>query len=137
MERERSKPRIRSALWRGLRRRCPHCGRGAMFRTWFRLRTECSVCRLRFEQRPGDTWAFWIIGDRLFVAAVLVVVVLGFRSTSVAHALGLFLAASVPLIWTWPHRLGFCVGLDYLSRVYLGQPSDVPPFPDDIDDETT
>ncbi len=42
----------------------------------------------------------------------------------------LLLAACVPLIWTFPHRLGFCVGLDYLSRVYLGQPSDVPPFPD-------
>ena len=26
-----------------------------------------------------------------------------------------------------PQRLGVCVALDYLSRVWLGQPSEVPP----------
>lgn len=90
------------------------------------METECSVCRLRFERRPGDTWAFWLIGDRVFIAALLVVVVLGFRSITTAHVLGLFLAAAVPLVWTMPHRLGVCVALDYLSRVYSGQLSDDP-----------
>ena len=118
------RPKIRQVIWRGWRRRCPHCGRGPLFATWFRMATECSECRLRFERRPGDTWAFWLIGDRLFIAALLAVIVFGFRSTTTAHVVGLFLAAAVPLVWTMPHRLGVCVGLDYLSRVHTGQLSE-------------
>lgn len=122
-----AKPRIRSVLWRGLRRRCPHCGRGGLFASWFSLRRECTVCRLRFEQRPGDTWAFWLIGDRIFVGLLLLAVYLGFRSSTPARLVLLFLAAAVPLVATRPQRLGVCVALDYLSRVWFGQPSEVPP----------
>lgn len=120
----------RQALWRGVRRRCPHCGQGPLFETWFGLHADCSVCHLEFERRPGDTWAFWLIGDRVFIAILLIVIVLGFRSSSVSHIFGLFGVVAVPLILTMPHRRGVCIGLDYLSRVYMGQPSEIPPSHD-------
>ena len=121
------RPKVRQVLWRGWRRRCPQCGEGRLFESWFRMARDCMVCGLRFERRPGDTWAFWLIGDRVFIAALLIVIVLGFRSSSTPRLVGLFLAAAVPLVWTMPHRLGVCVGLDYLSRVYTGQLAEDPP----------
>ncbi len=55
---------ISTALRRGLRKRCPHCGEGPLFSGWSHLE-RCSVCGLVFVRNPGDTWAFTIIGDRL------------------------------------------------------------------------
>ena len=55
---------ISTALRRGLRKRCPHCGEGRLFSGWSHLE-RCSICGLVFARNPGDTWAFTIIGDRL------------------------------------------------------------------------
>ncbi len=43
----------RTILFRGLRLRCPRCGRGPLFRGWFRMYPECEVCGLNFEREPG------------------------------------------------------------------------------------
>ncbi len=118
---------VRQALGRGLRRQCPHCGRAPLFARWFTLHERCGVCGLRFEQRPGDTWALWLIGDRLFLAVLIVLVFLIFRSTSWLLAAAIALLVVVPLVWTMPHRMGVCLAFDYLSRVYWGQASEVPP----------
>ncbi len=37
-------------LWRGARRRCPRCGSGHLFTTWFSLAERCPSCRLRLER---------------------------------------------------------------------------------------
>ena len=44
---------LASALLRGLRLRCPVCGRGPLFRTWFRMHAGCAHCGLRFDRGPG------------------------------------------------------------------------------------
>lgn len=114
----RARPKLRQVVWRGLHRRCPRCGEGPLFERWFTLRPRCPACDLVFEQRPGDTWAFWIFGDRIFIALLLLVIVLGFRSPTLPHVFVLFLVTAIPLVVTMPHRLGVCVGLDYLIRSY-------------------
>jgi uncharacterized protein (DUF983 family) len=40
---------------RGLRNRCPNCGRATLFRmgTWFEVNKECPECGLRFERDEG------------------------------------------------------------------------------------
>jgi uncharacterized protein (DUF983 family) len=119
--------RAGTALGRGLARRCPHCGRAPLFEKWFTLHETCAVCGLRFEQRPGDTWALWLIGDRLFLGVLIVLVFLIFRSTSWLLAGAIALLVVVPLIWTMPHRMGVCLAVDYLSRVYWGQAAEIPP----------
>lgn len=45
-----------TALWRGIRRRWPRCGRGRLFTGFFTLRSECPGCRLRFEREEG----YWV-----------------------------------------------------------------------------
>jgi uncharacterized protein (DUF983 family) len=43
-------------LVRGLLRRCPRCGRGALFDGWFRLAERCPRCGLAFERGEG----YWL-----------------------------------------------------------------------------
>jgi uncharacterized protein (DUF983 family) len=38
---------------RALRLRCPVCGRGQMFRTWFGMYDRCPACGHRFEREEG------------------------------------------------------------------------------------
>ena len=72
-------------LGRALRRRCPVCGRGAMFDGWFSLRARCVHCEFSFERGEEDD--YWL-------GAYL----LNFIATEVVFA-GLLLAI---LIATWP-----------------------------------
>lgn len=37
-------------LLRGMGRRCPRCGAGGIFASWFRLEERCPSCRLRLER---------------------------------------------------------------------------------------
>ncbi len=40
-------------LGRGLRKRCPMCGRGRVFRTFFRMNERCATCGYPFEREEG------------------------------------------------------------------------------------
>ena len=117
-----------SAISRGLRKRCPHCGRGPLFSGWSRHIERCPACGLVYERNPGDTWAFTIIGDRIPVALLIALVYFGvFRAH---HWLGLaaFGALALALVWTAPNRWGGGIALHYLSRLYWPDPADpVPP----------
>ena len=65
---------------RALRLRCPNCGQGKPFVSWFRMRSQCEVCGLAFER--GDegyqvgSYMFNIVAAELVFAAVFVAIVL-------------------------------------------------------------
>jgi uncharacterized protein (DUF983 family) len=40
-------------LGRALRLRCPLCGQGSLFRTWFGMHRHCPTCGALFEREPG------------------------------------------------------------------------------------
>lgn len=121
-----SRPAIGRTLFRGLRRTCPHCGRGKIFAKWFTLHQRCTVCDLRFEQNPGDTWALWVIGDRVFVGLLIIIVFIIFRSASWTFGGLVLVGILIPMVWTMPHRMGFCLAFDYLIRAYWGDASEIP-----------
>jgi uncharacterized protein (DUF983 family) len=70
---------------RALRRRCPNCGGGNLFRSWFKARENCPTCGLRLERGEEG----YVVGTYMFnlVGAELV-----FMSTFV-----------LVLLLTWPH----------------------------------
>lgn len=113
-----------TVLRRGLRRRCPHCGKGPLFRKWFTLYEQCHVCGLVYLRNPGDIWGFWIIGDRIPIAIGIVILYFGFQTTEWWVLVTFFAAMVVPLIATMEHRQGVAVALNYLSRIHLPDPSD-------------
>jgi uncharacterized protein (DUF983 family) len=119
--------RILTALSRGLRRRCPHCGQGALFSGWAHHLERCAVCGLVYERNPGDTWAFTIFGDRLPVAAIILLLYFGFGRSHKVLGLATFVVLGVAMIVTSPNRWGAGIALHYLSRVYWPDPDDPVP----------
>src|SRR5204863_1656849 len=120
---------ITTALRRGLRKRCPHCGEGPLFSGWSHL-DHCSACELVFVRNPGDTWAFTIIGDRLPMAAMIVLVYFGvFRAHRAIGSL-LFVVLAILFLLTTPNRWGVGIALHYVSRALSADPDDpIPSMP--------
>ena len=115
------------ALGRGWRRRCPHCGVGPLFSGWAHHLERCSVCGLVFERNRGDTWAFTIIGDRLPVAAIIVLLYFGFGRSHRILGWTAIVVMGVLLVLTAPNRWGAGIALHYLSRVFWPDPADPVP----------
>jgi uncharacterized protein (DUF983 family) len=118
---------IGTALRRGLRKRCPHCGEGRLFSGSSQVE-RCSVCGLVFVRNPGDTWAFTIIGDRLPISVMIVLIYFGVMRSYPVPGLALMILMVALIVWTAPNRSGAGIALHYLSRVYWPDPADpVPP----------
>lgn len=64
-------------LRRGAIRRCPRCGGGRLFRTFWSIRDRCPRCGLRFAREPGYFTGVYLVNFGV-VLAVLFVVVMGF-----------------------------------------------------------
>ena len=112
------------ALARGLSKRCPHCGRGAMFSGWSHQLDRCDVCGLVYERNAGDTWFFTVIGDRIPMAIGIVLVYFGVANATRGMDIAVFGALIGLLIWTTPNRWGIGIALHYLSRLYWPDPGD-------------
>jgi uncharacterized protein (DUF983 family) len=119
---------ISTALRRGLRKRCPHCGEGRLFSGWSFF-DRCSVCGLVFARNPGDTWAFTIIGDRVPISVMIVLIYFGVIRSHPVLGLMMLVAVVALAIWTTPNRWGAGIALHYLSRVYWPDPADPLPPP--------
>jgi uncharacterized protein (DUF983 family) len=63
---------VGTMMMRGLRLRCPKCGRGRIFRGWFAMNDRCPECGRLFNRAPG-----YLLGSIYFnysVTAVLGIV---------------------------------------------------------------
>ena len=64
---------------RALRLRCPNCGKGRLFTSWFRMRPRCPVCGIAVERGEEGyqvgSYMFNIIAAELVFAAVFIGVV--------------------------------------------------------------
>ena len=123
---------IGTALRRGLRKRCPHCGEGRLFSGWSFFE-RCSACGLVYARNPGDTWAFTIFGDRLPLGAMIVLIYFGVVRSHPVLGVTMLVALGIVAVWTTPNRWGVGIALHYLSRVYWPDPADPVPPPAAID----
>ena len=108
---------IGTAIRRGLRKRCPHCGEGPLFSGWTHLE-RCAVCGLVFVPNPGDTWAYTIVLNRLPVALIIGLIYFGVVRSHPVPGVTMLIAVAVATVWTSPNRWGAGIALHYLSRVY-------------------
>jgi len=122
---------IGTALGRGLRKRCPHCGQGRLLSGWSVLE-RCPACGLVFTREPGDTWAFTIFLNRLPVAVMVVLIYFGVLGSYPVVGVTLLASTAVLAIVTTHNRTGAGIALNYLLRVYSRDPADpIPPHPGD------
>ncbi len=62
-------------LKRGLRQRCPVCGRGRIFAGFFKTYEKCPVCGFEFEREPGyytGAMAINLVVSELLIAIIAV-----------------------------------------------------------------
>ena len=115
----RGEPGATRAFVRGATKRCPRCGSGGVFKSWFTIRERCPRCGLRLQREEGGflgamtlnyvataiAWvallAIWLIVDLpdLHVAALTI--------ASIA------VAVIVPLVF-WPFSKTIWSAVDYL-----------------------
>lgn len=108
--------RLSVILKRGIRRRCPRCGEGPLFRRGINTYERCPVCDLVYQPNRGDTWFFMIITDRLPIFAGIIAVYFGFHPQTMPAIFGFFGAVAVPVIATIRERQGLALALDYYVR---------------------
>ena len=83
-----------------------------------------------FVPRPGDTWAFTIIGDRLPLGAMIALIYFGVVRSYPMLGMTMLVVVLALAVWTSPNRWGAGIALHYLSRVYWPDPTDpIPPLP--------
>jgi uncharacterized protein (DUF983 family) len=63
---------------RALRLRCPNCGGGPIFRSWFRMRPYCPVCGIPLEREESGyqvgAYMFNIVASELLFAILFIAV---------------------------------------------------------------
>src|SRR5947199_8062298 len=120
------------SLWRGVRGRCPRCGRGRLFCAFLKVDDHCSVCRLDFTgHRADDLPAYLVI---VIVGHIVVPTVLLIETNysppvwfAFVSYLPVTLVASLPLLQPLQ---GTVVGLQWALRMHGfdgNAPSEIPP----------
>jgi uncharacterized protein (DUF983 family) len=114
----------RTVILRGLRRRCPRCGEGPLFRRWIEAYDRCPACGVLYLRNYGDIWMWVLLTDRVPIFLGIVALYFGFRSYNWATVAGFALALAIPIIGTMRERQGLAFALDYLWRISLRDPTD-------------
>jgi uncharacterized protein (DUF983 family) len=121
---KKTNPPLKVALFNGLRRKCPRCGEGQLFRRGLKTYERCSDCDLLFQRDYGDTLMFMIITDRVPILFGIAALYFGIHPNGWASTVFFFAALSVPLLATLRERQGLAIALDYVVRVKFSDPSD-------------
>lgn len=105
---------LASILLRGLRARCPQCGKGGLYRRWMVLVDRCSECSCEIKRREGDCWAF-LYASTAFITGLFIVAMLITRVSQILLGQILFgITAAVVLILSLPYRKGLAIAIDYV-----------------------
>lgn len=70
-------PDRRTALLRGFRQRCPHCGRGALFHAYLKLSERCASCDEKLgdiRADDGPAWATILVVGHMTIPFMIVAV---------------------------------------------------------------
>ena len=106
----------RTITWRCLRLRCPACGKGKLFRDWFRTADQCEDCRYDLVREPGfylgSIYVNYGLTALLLVAICSPLVLLTDIPYSVLTPLALFFCLLFP-IWFHRYARALWLGFDY------------------------
>lgn len=104
-------------IWRGLKKKCPHCGEGPVFVRWLEVRDRCPHCGVKYLEDQGDLMGVMILLDRLiFLVPLVTIFCLAFPHTSPKVYLPVTFVALVLLIVTLPNRNAANLAVDMYYR---------------------
>ena len=108
------------AMWRGTLCKCPHCGKGKMFRAYLKVADQCDVCGEELNHHRADDLPPYIAIT--IVGHILVGIML--HMDMVYHVDPLtYLYTMIPLAVIMPLAMlpsikGAIVGLQWANRMY-------------------
>lgn len=112
----RERPTRRQLLGRALRRKCPHCGAGDLFRRFYTMHDACASCGMSFDQSEGNTWFFMYLTSGGVVGVCFLI--LFFWRPAPADlpwvSAVMISGALLTLIASLPFRKSFGMAMDYL-----------------------
>ncbi len=108
-----------TVLLRGATKRCPRCGQGRLFKSWFKIRDRCPRCGLRLEREEGGFLGAMTI-NYMFTALVWLVVLVVWLAMDLPDLhvpeltiTSIAIAALVPLLF-WPFSKTIWASIDFL-----------------------
>lgn len=111
---------LRTALRRGLMRRCPACGEGALMDGYLEVRHSCASCGTELHHHRADdgpAWATILITGHL-LAPLMLLVFEAFRPEGWQMAVGfstVFVALALMML---PRLKGAFVGIQWAKRMH-------------------
>jgi uncharacterized protein (DUF983 family) len=107
--------RLRKAIVRAVRLRCPRCGVGALFRGAFAMHERCPRCHLVFEREPG----YFIGAIYINYAVTVMLAIAGFllledTGLSVGTQIGIWCAFGVVFpLWFFRYSKSLWMAIGY------------------------
>jgi uncharacterized protein (DUF983 family) len=109
-------------LSRGIRLRCPHCGKGHLWNSWLELKPKCPVCGLRTDRGEEDFFnggMMWniVFSEFALLGVGLLIGILTWPEVpwTLMQWVGIALMVVVPLLF-YPFSLGFWLANDIWIR---------------------
>jgi uncharacterized protein (DUF983 family) len=107
--------RLLQGAARAARRRCPYCGGGNVFRSWFEIRKQCPTCGVTYAYEGGYFLGSYainlVVTELIAAAAVIALIVWSDLSVLEMQIAAVALAVSLPLIG-YPFSMLLWVALD-------------------------
>lgn len=107
-------------LLSGLFLRCPYCGKGKLFRRFYRMYEQCPVCGWRYEREEGywtGAIALNLVVTELLIAIVTVPVVIWLAVSGLSVwplvIIGVPMCIILPLLF-FRHAKSFWMSLDFM-----------------------
>jgi len=109
-------PRLRALVARGLRLRCPYCGKARIFRRWFFMPDLCPHCQTRFVREDGYFLGAYainlVVAEFLGLGAVLIFLFQMDLSLIATEAIAIGTAIGLPvLFFPWSRTLWMALDL--------------------------
>lgn len=111
---------VGQAMWRGTLCKCPHCGKGRMFRAYLKVADSCDVCGEELHFHRADDFppyiAIMIVGHLL--VGIMLHMEMVYHVNPVTYLYTMVpLAVILPLLML-PSIKGAIVGLQWANRMY-------------------
>ncbi|MDF1716364.1 MAG: DUF983 domain-containing protein [Antarcticimicrobium sp.] len=109
-----------TSLFRGFRRKCPHCGEGAVLHSYLKVNDTCSVCNESFRNHRADDGPAYltilIVGH--LMAPLLLIVFEAFRPEPLV-LFGIFAVGCLSLsLYLLPRLKGAVVAFQWARRMH-------------------
>lgn len=111
---------LKPAIWKGLRLRCPNCGKGKLLHSYLKVCETCSECGQELHhQRADDGPAYLtilLVGHLL--AFVLHIVYVAYRPEPLTLALVLSVVTVAGSLFLLPRMKGLVVAYQWAKRMH-------------------